>query len=175
MFDEATIERFMALAGSGDGCHEWRGSVNQKGYGRMKIIVDGRRKYVAIHRYSLALHTGHMPPSSVLALHSCDNPICTNPNHLRWGTVQDNADDKVKRKRTAGGGKHASPFTEDDIREIRNSAMSRRRLALRYGVTPTCITHIRSGKNWARVRPTPDDQSRKRVTPPRQPPAQGDR
>lgn len=38
-------------------------------------------------------------PKDRYALHSCDNPRCVNPSHLRWGTAADNTNDAVTRKR----------------------------------------------------------------------------
>jgi hypothetical protein len=35
----------------------------------------------------------------VMLLHSCDNPRCINPNHLRPGTAADNSKDMVRRRR----------------------------------------------------------------------------
>jgi excisionase family DNA binding protein len=48
-------------------------------------------------RVALTLADG--PPRG-LALHHCDNPECVNPLHLYWGTHQDNANDRERRKRS---------------------------------------------------------------------------
>jgi DNA-binding transcriptional ArsR family regulator len=39
------------------------------------------------------------PGPGAFALHSCDNPPCCNPAHLRWGTPQSNQDDRRERRR----------------------------------------------------------------------------
>lgn len=39
------------------------------------------------------------PSDSHSALHSCDNPLCVNPNHIRWGTAKENAGDMYERGR----------------------------------------------------------------------------
>jgi RNA binding exosome subunit len=40
--------------------------------------------------------TNGVIPEELLVLHSCNNKKCVNPNHLRLGTSQDNADDRIK-------------------------------------------------------------------------------
>lgn len=73
-----------------DECWPWLGTVNHRGYGRLSnkpathiaLSLDGRPR-----------------PVGAMALHSCDNPPCCNPAHLRWGTAADNVADMVSRKR----------------------------------------------------------------------------
>ena len=66
-------------------CWEWSGELSERGYGRY-----GR---TLAHRYSFSLAHGGITPGAGI-LHSCDNPACVNPRHLREGTEQDNADDR---------------------------------------------------------------------------------
>jgi hypothetical protein len=35
-----------------------------------------------------------------MALHLCDVPSCVNPEHLYWGTAQDNVNDMMARGRS---------------------------------------------------------------------------
>lgn len=61
---------------------------------------DGTRN-VRAHRFSLALSTGADQPV-LLAVHTCDNPPCVNPSHLRWATQRTNIRDmdaKGRRKK----------------------------------------------------------------------------
>ena len=79
--------------GSPDECWPWRGATNTWGYG---VIRRGARR-VLTHRAALELAEGHAPADKTLALHSCHNPPCCNPSHLRWGSNQDNRNDRATR------------------------------------------------------------------------------
>jgi len=91
-----------------DTCWIWTGSKSN-GYG--VISVNGKRTLT--HRLSLQIACPQvdilgMPKPQVgrfgynCVLHSCNNPSCVNPNHLRIGSPGDNAIDKVKRMRATG-------------------------------------------------------------------------
>jgi hypothetical protein len=79
-------------------CWLWSGST-AKGYGQMK--VDG--KVLRTHR--VAYEAFHGPiPEDMHILHSCDNPLCVNPAHLRAGTMEQNMADMAARNRAWRGG-----------------------------------------------------------------------
>jgi hypothetical protein len=116
-----------------------------KGYG--VIHVDGRKRYA--HRYSHELHKG--PLGRLHALHSCDNPRCVNPEHLRAGTHQENMQDAKERRRfnTQKGRRHpTAKLTPDQVREIRASQELGTTLAERFGVGRTTIYAVRRNQNW---------------------------
>ena len=83
------------IRGSKDECWEWSGCNNGVGYPVLRI---NKRLKVATH---IALELDGRPQPSVAhhACHHCDNPICTNPEHLFWGTVSDNMQDMIKKGR----------------------------------------------------------------------------
>jgi hypothetical protein len=84
-----------------DECWEWQGAKRAQGsYGRAYI---GAVTYRA-HRVALALSTGDLP-QRLYALHSCDNPPCCNPAHLRWGECAENMADAIARDRDQGFGR----------------------------------------------------------------------
>ena len=76
------------------GCWEWKQRRHVKGYGLAHI---GRR-CVRAHRYAYEVWCGPIP-EGMMVLHSCDNPPCCNPDHLRVGTAKDNAQDAILRGR----------------------------------------------------------------------------
>lgn len=104
-------ERFYHLLGTppaDDQCWAWPGAVRADvgtyqvvgTYGRMG--VGGNRSDYA-HRVSYRLHHGPIPEGTHV-LHSCDNPPCVNPAHLRLGSRRDNMAESVAK------GRHHSPW-----------------------------------------------------------------
>lgn len=81
------------------GCWLWLAAVNRKGYGLIARGADGPGKYWHATHASLMLHERPRPSREHMALHHCDVPSCVNPDHLYWGTVQDNFNDMVRRGR----------------------------------------------------------------------------
>lgn len=64
-------------------------------HGRPRIGVDG--KPVMFSRYILSLKTGVSLETKLNALHDpvkCNNGKCCNPNHMRWGTHEENQKDR---------------------------------------------------------------------------------
>lgn len=85
------IARFHSyiVNGPGEGdCAIWVGAIGGDGYGRFHVNRGGCRFSVRPNRYALALATGGVLEAGVLALHECDNPICTRVSalHIVEGT-----------------------------------------------------------------------------------------
>ena len=76
------------------GCWHWIGASSQDGYA--KIFWNGRMENVTrvLHKVS----NGAIPPKMFM-LHSCDNPGCVNPSHIRLGTNSENQKDRFRRHR----------------------------------------------------------------------------
>lgn len=91
-----TVETFLSRVDvrGPDECWEWQGTRNPQGYGGVRHDGVNWRA----HRLSYVLHKGPIP-DGLLVLHSCDNPPCCNPSHLRTGTYADNMLDMVGRQR----------------------------------------------------------------------------
>lgn len=85
-----------------DSCWEWTSAKNRAGYGQFTLWG----KCVFAHRLSLSLASREFITSDRLVIHSCDNPSCVNPDHLRTGTPADNSRDMVLRARNEKGEKH---------------------------------------------------------------------
>lgn len=74
-------------------CWNWLGSLDACGYGVPDAGIQVAYREPLAHRVALALHRPR-PAADFEAIHSCDNPSCCNPRHLRWGSQLDNTEDK---------------------------------------------------------------------------------
>ena len=86
-------------------------------------------------------------PDGLLVLHSCDNPICVNPYHLRLGTVIENMKDRDRNGYTS-----RRRFTQEEVTVIKASYFSlsdAEPLAVEYGVTAQTIYRLVKGKTYA--------------------------
>jgi len=83
-----------------------------------------------------------------------DNDAASN---LHWGTRQENVQDSFRHgtafvpEARRGEAHPLSVFTESSVREIRQSDLSQRQLAKKYGVSRGAIQGVLSRRNWSHV------------------------
>lgn len=89
----------MIHRGEPNACWPWLGAKGDKGYGRFK--VNG--KLYLPHRLVSALENGRFADvpeyHGSVVMHSCDNPSCCNPKHLKPGRQIENVADMFAKGR----------------------------------------------------------------------------
>jgi len=137
-------QRFWSKVSKTDGCWEWQGQRNHKGYGELSV----NNRWLKAHRYSWSLHNGEIP-ARALVCHSCDNPGCVNPSHLFLGTNGDNQVDAVRKGRRP----HVR-LNEQSVREIRALAGTtpNSRIAAMYGVSHATVRRVITGESWSHIK-----------------------
>lgn len=145
------LRRQVAEREQGDECWEWpfRLSPMRRGV----VSIDG--VVTASHRAAFYVAHGHWPN---ICRHTCDNPPCFNPAHLRDGTQRDNIQDAVTKGRHARGASCGrSKLTERDVAGIKAllaAGAPVRLIAPEYGVSAGAVSHIRSHGGWTETQPT---------------------
>lgn len=149
-------ELFWSQVERGDesSCWMWRGALVRHGYGYFRY-----RGTIATyaHRYSYCLSTGMSVDGfgKLVIMHSCDNPGCVNPSHLRLATQTENVRDMYEKDRGAKGARRGHAKLNDDaVREIRLRYMNgekQRVLAEEFGVNQSIISTIVTRKTWTHV------------------------
>lgn len=113
-------------------CWPWMAGRHSAGYGAFSVRMPGGGFLMKpAHQFAALLALG--PSDGRYVLHACDNRICCNPSHLRYGTQRDNVHDAISRERhvnpprNAHYRKHNAPkgdalwnqsLTETEVREI---------------------------------------------------------
>ena len=134
------------------GCWEWFRCRCKKGYGQ---ISRGGKLFRA-HRVAWSAWNGPVP-KGLGVLHSCDNPPCCNPEHLRPGTQLDNMRDRALRGRTARGERHGrARYTSAQVLEVKRLLeegwLSQRRIAKALGVPYSFVLDIKYRNRWLHVK-----------------------
>jgi hypothetical protein len=103
-----------------DECWPWKGMIDKcKGYAHYShgIEFQGKASHLSL------MVDGRPRVDNLQALHSCDNRVCVNPKHLRWGTHRDNMNDVIERGRSHNVRKthcvHGHQFTPENTRRVK--------------------------------------------------------
>ncbi len=142
-----------------EGCWGWKGSLARGNYPVMSCrpTIGPDRG----HRASWVIHKGPIPDGKFVC-HHCDNPICTNPDHLWIGTQKENNDDKIRKCRQAntkpphkvGIENGASKLSEVQVKEIKillEKGLTSREIGRQYDVSKTTILRIKNGTHWKHI------------------------
>lgn len=133
-------DRFMRMVTKTKSCWLWnRGRQGPKPY-QYGIFRISKEKTCRAHRLAYELFKGEI--GKMCVLHTCDTPLCVNPEHLFLGTIQDNSDDMVKK------GRHASKLTQEQAQEIRRSKQPYSTLSKKYKISYNQVRVIKLRQSW---------------------------
>jgi hypothetical protein len=110
---------------------------------------------VSAHRTAWELSHGTEIPADLHVLHSCDIPLCVNPNHLTLGTHLDNMQDASRKGRLKVQRPGRHKLSDGQIRDVLRRVAAGElqvRLAHEYGVTKSHICQLVSGHSTRTMR-----------------------
>ena len=134
------------------GCWEYTRHIDKGGYGKIRV-----GKVMAPVHVVAWVANHDIIQGGLVVMHKCDNPSCFNPNHLMLGTQSENTADRFWKGREyerSGEKNHQAKISEGDVKDIfrlRSSGMKQKDIAAIYGVHPTHISSILTGKSWGHL------------------------
>lgn len=136
---------------SPDGCWYWiSGLDSAKERGRLTLL---NYTWYA-HRAAYELYVGPIT-EGLDALHTCDNKLCVNPNHLFLGTDSDNQQDFWRKGRTRklswkGERNVSSKLNNEQVFMIRELSgyLSQKSIAIRFDVSVSLVCMIQKRRLW---------------------------
>ena len=94
---------------------------------------------------SWELHFGHVP-DGVFVLHSCNNPPCVNPSHLKLGDHQENMNDRSAAGHYATNEAHPMvKFPDELVAAVRSASGTYEAIAAHFGMSESHVGNIRRG------------------------------
>jgi HNH endonuclease len=136
-------------------CWQWQSYRNKSGYGVISYGTE-RGKNILAHRASYLLQWGNLD-EALCVMHTCDNPPCVNPRHLKLGTNQDNIDDMVRKGRNyykPGPNIHRSKINIDIARKIKldlKNGISVKQITENRNISKHIVWDIKRNKTWKHI------------------------
>lgn len=162
---EARYWSKVVVVNDDDSCWEWtatRFEGKNENYGKFNFVnpETSKRNATPAQRVAFYLTRGHMPK---VARHTCDNPPCCRPSHIRDGSQADNIADMDERGRRVvhdqtGESNPIAVLTEDLVREGRRryaAGEANEVMAMELGVSPTALRLAIRGDTWKHVTDVP--------------------
>lgn len=142
--DAVSVTRFWSLVDQTGECWNWRGDTDRNGYG----VFVWRGKRHGAHALALSFTTGELRADELDTCHSCDNPACCNPDHLRFDTRFSNVQDMDSRGRRSVPNARLTPDQVITMRTRRANGAPQTILTRDYGISAAYVSEIVRGRTW---------------------------
>lgn len=144
LVDPMAVTRFWSLVDQSEGCWEWTGDKDSYGYGL--FVWNGTQ--CGAHSLALSFTTGEKRAPGLDTCHSCDNPGCCNPDHLRFDTRLSNVRDMHDRGRSVSPSARLTPEQVIAMRVRRDNGAPQKELAQDFDLSEAYVSQIVRGVTW---------------------------
>ena len=161
MLEQDQIERFWTKVNQEPGqgpngdCWEWTaGQKNQEGYGGFYVrqinntMNSHKVAFLIVHNFAL-----DDIPDGIVIRHSCNNPKCVRPLHLKLGTPADNSQDMIDAGHSLTGERNPkyklNPELVKTIRELWSTGeWTKAAIAEKLGVSQSAVWQVATNRNY---------------------------
>lgn len=155
-----TLARLFAKArvGSPTECWPWIAQLREGAYPDVGLTREERERFqhrsksMVVSRYLLTTLRGRLG-RGVVAMHTCDDPRCVNPNHIVAGSPAENAQDASRKGRLRDVPRRTR-WTRDQVLDIRSrylSGESVREIAESIGAQPRHVRAAARARSYRHV------------------------
>lgn len=133
-------------------CWGWKGPLYPNGYAQAVFM----QRALNASRASWFIHHG-LIKNNEWVLHKCDNPPCTNPDHLFLGTCKDNVQDMIRKGRKVvrkGSKVHFARINEEKAKEIKQLLKDKftlKYISEKFGIHISAVSAIKNNRTWKHV------------------------
>lgn len=134
-----------------NGC--WICTSHAPGQSDSRPMVCRNGKHENMARFVFRKYKGEIPKGKEIC-HTCDNPMCINPEHLWAGTHLENIKDRDAKGRVQhpiGEKNNRAKLNSEQVREIRKATGTLASIAKPYNVTLQQVWCIKHRKTWGHV------------------------
>jgi hypothetical protein len=130
--------------------------VGKYGYRRLQVglVAPGMPVIAAVHALVLTAFVGPRPPG-LECLHRDGNSLNNRATNLRWGTHQENMDDRDRHGTTPRGETNGrAKLTDEKVLTIRarlDRGEKQATVAADLDVSRTTVYRVHSGRSWSHV------------------------